>query len=126
MAGGQISSIESHPLGDLLILANASSYAGYLVLVQPLMKRYTPLDVIQWVFFFGLIIVLPFGQGFLRVEWTELAHPYCRQDRIRGGRYYIFGSTCSIYLPSLWLEAEQWDSFNDLSPTASHRFLRLF
>ncbi|CAI8323049.1 MAG: Uncharacterised protein [Flavobacteriia bacterium] len=37
------------------------------------MKKYKALDVIQWVFFFGLIIVLPFGlQGFLRVEWTQL------------------------------------------------------
>ena len=61
LAGGKISSILSHPIGDLLILGNACSYAGYLVLVHPLMKKYKALDVIQWVFFFGLIIVLPFG-----------------------------------------------------------------
>ena len=98
LAGGQISSIESHPLGDLLILANASSYAGYLVLVQPLMKKYKPLDVIQWVFFFGLIIVLPFGlQGFLRVEWTEL--PTLIAAKIA---FVVVATTFLVYLLNLF------------------------
>lgn len=73
LIGKSINSIQSHPFGDLLILLNASSYAGYLVVVQPLMKKYRAIDVIQWVFFFGWIIALPFGiQGALEVEWAEL------------------------------------------------------
>jgi len=47
--------------GNLLIILNATSYGLYLVLVKPLMSKYSPLTVIKWVFTFGLIIVLPFG-----------------------------------------------------------------
>ncbi len=57
-------------LGDLFILINATSYAIYLVIVRPLMKKYHPLTVIKWVFFFGLIPVTAFGIGqFNQIEW---------------------------------------------------------
>lgn len=45
-------------LGDFLLFINASSYAMYLVLVKPLMQRYSPLTVITYVFTFGLIYIL--------------------------------------------------------------------
>lgn len=48
---------DSSLFGDLLIFANAASYALYLVLVKPLMAKYKPLTVITWVFTFGLIYV---------------------------------------------------------------------
>ena len=48
-------------IGNLLIILNATSYGLYLVLVKPLMKKYSPITVIKWVFTFGLIIVTPFG-----------------------------------------------------------------
>jgi drug/metabolite transporter (DMT)-like permease len=47
-------------LGNLFILINAGSWALYLVLVKPLMERYESVTVMKWVFFFGLIIVIPF------------------------------------------------------------------
>ena len=52
--------IESNWLGDLLIVANAISYAIYFILVKPLMKEYTAIHVIRWVFTFGLLMILPF------------------------------------------------------------------
>lgn len=52
--------------GDILIIINAVSYAFYLVLVRPLMQRYSPIHVIRWVFTFGSIIILLFG-------WNDLA-----------------------------------------------------
>jgi drug/metabolite transporter (DMT)-like permease len=48
-------------LGDILILTNAMCYALYLVLVRPLMKIYTPIHVLRWVFTFGTFMILPFG-----------------------------------------------------------------
>ncbi len=48
-------------IGNVLIILNATSYGLYLVLVKPLMTKYSPLTVIKWVFTFGLIIVIPFG-----------------------------------------------------------------
>lgn len=47
--------------GNFLVFINASSYALYLVLVKNLMKKYTPITVMFYVFFFGLIFVFPFG-----------------------------------------------------------------
>ncbi|MFL5738720.1 MAG: DMT family transporter [Flavisolibacter sp.] len=48
-------------LGDLLILANAIFYAVYFILVKPLMKNYSPMQVIRLVFSFGFFMILPFG-----------------------------------------------------------------
>lgn len=57
-------------MGDLFILINATSYAVYLVIVRPLMKKYHPLTVVKWVFFFGLFPVTIFGiQQFSSVQW---------------------------------------------------------
>ena len=47
-------------LGDLFLLINALSYAVYLVIVKPLMKTYSPLTVITYVFTFGLCFILLF------------------------------------------------------------------
>lgn len=57
-------------LGDLMVLINAVSYAFYLVLVRPLMKTYTGIQVLRWIFTFGAIVILPFGMGkFLTTDW---------------------------------------------------------
>lgn len=59
-------------LGDLFILINATSYAVYLVIVRPLMKKYHPLTVVKWVFFFGLFPVTMFGlQQFNEIAWSS-------------------------------------------------------
>ena len=59
--------------GDLMIILNATSYALYLVLVKPLMQKYKAQTIIQWVFFFGMIVVVPFGwDNFLEIQWQQL------------------------------------------------------
>ncbi len=47
-------------LGDLFLFINALSYAIYLVLVKPLMQKYSPLTVSAYVFTFGMVFVLLF------------------------------------------------------------------
>jgi len=47
-------SVSETSLGDLYLLVNSLSYAIYLVLAKPLMKKYSPLLVITWVFTIGL------------------------------------------------------------------------
>ncbi|OIQ37242.1 MAG: hypothetical protein BM555_01150 [Crocinitomix sp. MedPE-SWsnd] len=67
--------------GDILILANATSYSFYLILVKPLMSKYSPLTVISWVFTFGLLYVLIWVPSSLEVSeidwsmisWAEIA-----------------------------------------------------
>jgi drug/metabolite transporter (DMT)-like permease len=59
-------------LGDLLVLINAICYAFYLVLVRPLMKEYSPVHVIRWVFTFGTFMILPVGfVEFMQVDWSS-------------------------------------------------------
>ncbi len=61
-------------LGDFFILINATSYAIYLVMVRPLMKKYHPLTVIKWVFAFGLIPVTLFGfKQFGEIQWQTFS-----------------------------------------------------
>lgn len=52
-------------LGNLFIFINASSYAFFLVLVKPLMLKYSPITIMKWIFTFGLIYVLPVSVGLL-------------------------------------------------------------
>lgn len=59
-------------VGDLFIFLNATSYAIYLVLVKPLMHKYSPITVIKWVFTFGFLYVIPFGVNqFTEINWTS-------------------------------------------------------
>jgi drug/metabolite transporter (DMT)-like permease len=60
-------------LGDMLVLMNAICYAFYLVLVRPLMKEYSPVHVIRWVFTIGTFMILPFGWNqFIHINWPAL------------------------------------------------------
>jgi drug/metabolite transporter (DMT)-like permease len=45
--------------GDIFILINAASFAYFLVLIQPIMKKYSAITVSYWLFLFGSIIVSP-------------------------------------------------------------------
>jgi len=67
--GGDFSSRTA--LGNLFVMLNAFSYAIFLIISKPLMKKYQPLTVIKWVFLFGLAFVIPFGTGELAaVKWN--------------------------------------------------------
>lgn len=58
-------------LGNLFIIINALSYAVYLVLAKPLMKKYKPLTVITVNFMMGWFFVAPFGYGqFTQIDWA--------------------------------------------------------
>jgi drug/metabolite transporter (DMT)-like permease len=59
-------------LGDLLIILSAFAYTFYFILVKPLMVKYPPLDVMRWVFTFGLIMIIPLGWSeFTNIAWQK-------------------------------------------------------
>jgi len=60
LQGGSISFGSNTSLGNLFTFLNASSYALFLVLVKPLLKKYSTITVMKWVFTFGLIYIFPF------------------------------------------------------------------
>ena len=60
LQGGSISAGSNTTLGNFFTFLNAASYALFLVLVKPLLKKYAALTVMKWVFSFGFLIILPF------------------------------------------------------------------
>jgi drug/metabolite transporter (DMT)-like permease len=60
-------------VGDLFVCLNSTSYAIYLVLVKKMMRKYTTLTVLKWVFGFGLLFVFPFTiTDFLSANWVDI------------------------------------------------------
>ena len=59
-------------LGDVLVVVNAISYAFYFVLVKPLMRRYSAIHIIRWVFTIGMLFMLPYGwNSFIETDWQS-------------------------------------------------------
>lgn len=92
---GEISLLDNDTeLGNLLIFLNAASYAVYLVIVKPLMRKYDALLVIKWVFAAGMIFVIPAGIGqFSVIEWASFTPLVSAQ--------VIFVVVCTTFLAYL-------------------------
>ncbi len=84
--------------GDIFIFINALSYGIYLVLVKPLMEKYSPLTVVKWLFTFGCVFVFPFGiQDFLTVDWTAFS-----RNGYLSIAYIVVCTTFMTYLLNGW------------------------
>lgn len=59
--------------GDLFCLAAQASYALYLVFFQGIIRRYSPLTLMRWVFTFATLMLLPFSWGTLaETAWQSV------------------------------------------------------
>ncbi len=59
--------------GDIMILINSMSWAFYIILVKPLIKKYNTFTIVKWTFLFGFLYVLPFGFGELKqIDWATM------------------------------------------------------
>jgi len=86
--------------GDLLLLVNCTSYAFYLVLAKPLMRKYAPLTVITYVFSFGMIFVLLYPSTLVELSNTQFSNiPFDAWLKII---YIIVGVTFLTYLLTLY------------------------
>ena len=57
-------------LGDILIILSAVAYTFYFILVKPLMAKYSPVQVIRWLFTFGFFMIVPFCfNEFKEITW---------------------------------------------------------
>jgi drug/metabolite transporter (DMT)-like permease len=80
--------------GDILIVLNGISYAFYFVLVKPLMEKYTPLQVVRWVFTFGFIMMLPVGWiQFGEIQWAQF-----QRESIAVLLFVVFAGTFLAYV----------------------------
>ncbi|MCL9808267.1 DMT family transporter [Flavobacterium luminosum] len=60
-------------LGNFLVFVNAVSYGFYLILVKKLMDKYNAFSFVKWIYFFGFLMVIPFGWNeFQAVNWEFL------------------------------------------------------
>lgn len=57
---GEISFGSDTFTGNLLAMFNMMAYAAYLVIIKPVMERYSPVTVMKWIFLFGVLFTLPF------------------------------------------------------------------
>ena len=62
---------ENKVLGDILVILSAVAYTFYFILVKPLMNKYSPIQVIRWLFTFGFSMIFPFCFH----EFTEITWP---------------------------------------------------
>jgi drug/metabolite transporter (DMT)-like permease len=107
------SDVKGSYVGDILILLNASSYGLYLVLLVPLMKKYSPITVIKWVFTFGLIYVIPFSLS--QVNEISMQMP---SDIIMKIGFVILFTTFFAYLLNIY-------GVSKLSPTIVSTYIYL-
>lgn len=85
-------------LGDVFIFLNAIAYGTYLVIVRPLMQRYSALTLSKWVFFFGIFMVTPFGYNeAMAVTWNTLP-----QEAWLSIAFVIVGTTLIVYALNAW------------------------
>jgi drug/metabolite transporter (DMT)-like permease len=103
-------------LGDIFIIINAISYSFYFVLVKPLILKYSPLQVITWVFTMGAVFIIPVGwqecisapwDTFTMIDFTAIA-------------FVVLGATFLAYLFNIYglhhLNASATGSYIYLQP----------
>jgi len=110
------------PLGNILFIINAASYAIYLVLVKPLTAKYHSFTLMKWFFLIGVIINFPITiSEFSEVQWTTL--PY---DVIWKMIFVVIGTTFFTYLLNVFalktLKASTIGAFIYLQPLLAISF----
>jgi drug/metabolite transporter (DMT)-like permease len=101
-------------LGDLYLLINSLSYAIYLVLAKPLMKKYSPILVITWVFTLGLGFLVLYPPVLTEFSTTNfIAIPVDIWVKIT---YVVVGVTFLTYLLTMF-------GLKHLSPSVSSSYI---
>lgn len=103
-------------LGDLFLFINAASYAVYLVIAKPLMKKYSTLTVITYVFSFGLLFVCLFPPTFTEFFKTDFS--IIPTDVWIKIAFVIVGVTFLTYLLTMY-------GLKYLSPSVSSAYIYL-
>lgn len=101
-------------LGDFFLFINAASYAIYLVIAKPLMKKYSPLTVITYVFTFGTAFVLLFPPTLADFDFSDFSS--IPSDIWYKILYVIVGVTFFTYLLTMY-------GLKYLSPSVSSAYI---
>lgn len=102
------------PLGNLLFIINATSYSIYLIIVKPLVSKYSSITLMKIFFLFAILINLPIGfTEFTAVDWFNL--PF---DAIWKLAFVVIGTTFLTYLFNIY-------ALKQLSPSTIGAFIYL-
>lgn len=104
------------PLGNMLFVINAGSFALYLVFVRPLSQKYHPVQLLKWLFLIGWIVCFPVTwTEFKEVSWSGM--PFSALWRIG---FVVLGTTFLTYLFNIFalkiLKASTVSVFTYLQP----------
>jgi len=101
-------------LGNFLVALNAVSYALYLILAKPILKKYSPVTFAKWLYTFGFILILPFSvREFSNIDWVSV--PFSIHLKIA---FVVLFSTVLTYLFNLI-------ALKELKPTTMSVFIYL-
>jgi len=101
-------------LGNFLVALNAISYAMYIILSKPILKKYSPITFAKWLYTFGFILILPFSlKEFSEIAWAEI--PMAIHYKIT---FVVIFSTVLTYLFNLI-------ALKELKPTTMSVFIYL-
>lgn len=102
------------PLGNLLFIINATSYSVYLILVKPLVPKYSSITLMKFLFLLAFLINLPIGiSEFSEVNWTNL--PF---EAIWKLAFVVICTTVMTYLLNIY-------ALKQLSPSTIGAFIYL-
>ncbi|HNP66539.1 MAG TPA: DMT family transporter [Aequorivita sp.] len=102
------------PLGNILFIVNATSYSVYLILVKPLVPKYSSITLMKFLFLFAFLINLPIGiSEFTAVSWTNL--PF---EAIWKLAFVVICTTVMTYLLNIY-------ALKQLSPSTIGAFIYL-
>lgn len=102
------------PLGNILFIVNATSYSVYLILVKPLVPKYSSINLMKFLFLFAFLINLPIGiSEFTAVSWTNL--PF---EAIWKLAFVVICTTVMTYLLNIY-------ALKQLSPSTIGAFIYL-
>ncbi len=72
-SGASTDTVDSHMLGDLLVLLAQLSYALYLVLFKNFVGKYSLVTIMKWMFTYAFICMLPFSyDDLIQTDWVAL------------------------------------------------------
>jgi drug/metabolite transporter (DMT)-like permease len=80
--------------GNILVMLNMLCYAIYLVLIKPLVAKYSTMTLLKWVSFFGFLCILPF----MAKSATEIHFQTISLNAWLGVGYVVIFNTCIAYL----------------------------
>lgn len=98
IGGSQLNFSSETAQGDFMVFINATSYAIYLILIKPLMSKYSPITVIKWVFLFGFVPVFFFSiKEFMQINFSSFT-----SNTWWSVAFVVLGVTVGAYLLNIY------------------------